>query len=372
MKLKYTSIILALALVSMVSLFLLIPSASTFEINRDFQFETLYGDPAVADEIALTRMIRTAPNQFAEVRWSAGTFSIEETIFDQRHQLSGRQLENRELYRGMTWAHEAENNEIFARVHFDDSYFWRNNDPEMIIAVLDKKTGDVRRETIAMPEIPQFTQFWSSGFTIGSGGSGYLLVRGERQFMVFSVDFDNMTSELILDYSFAQNLWIEPILSGDYLYLVDQTNPSENSVDKPTTRINLSTLAEDEVIMPHFIWSLNSAQHSASNLEGNILYFDMENRTWIFDTETNEAIMLPQSEFTTTDNTNWVNASSVLMTDHHLAVTYTISSQNTSMSHIIVMYNRQTLAIEFIGSQPTRRDHGFVNQWGGFRLERAE
>ena len=81
----------------------LMTQAESIEYNTDYRIETLSGDISYLDNIQLENIAKTGTNTFSKVTLTNQKTTLKPTQYDLYHGVGEEVLDNRELYRNLTW-----------------------------------------------------------------------------------------------------------------------------------------------------------------------------------------------------------------------------------------------------------------------------
>ncbi|MEH6945401.1 hypothetical protein, partial [Bacillus sp. JJ722] len=239
---KFTRII-TFSLISALSIGTLIGVAefNKAPVDRKFILEDQKGNRDALGTIELSNIIKVGDNKFEEVILTKDQVRFENTKYDQFHGVGEKVLNNKEMYRGMNYAVDYENNKFKMIASFNSSFPYGSNDAYVTIARKDKKTKELQKE-----EIPV------SGITTDQQISHETLFE-YNDVMYYGVVLQNMSSgsgkSLFKLYQIMpNNLQLKEVMNIDVALSGDYTEISRIIVDGNKLYMMLSNQQEFELL----------------------------------------------------------------------------------------------------------------------------
>jgi len=371
MNLKYVMSIGIVCIISLGSLFFF-QGTSTQDLNRDFKIETLRGDASVLDDFSFSAIIQESPTNFSRVTLTSDGASIESILYDYRHGFDERQLENRELFRGASWAEIIETDHFTFSHRFDSSYVWNTrHEPTARIAILNHETGNVDVFNPLFPEINPTIPIWWTFLIEDNGTFYYVLPTETNELFVYQIHPESLTFEFLFQKDLSslnrQDAWINWREFDGSLY-AEVFNSMGTTSDVFFFNVQNQQLEELNSEIDFF----NNWVFGRRNQEFYFTHFPENTNLPTLNRinlETDEVTELPVATFT--EDLEGMGFQNFSIVDDYLIGIYHEQSMRP-MAQFIVIYDLNTLEIIYEGRINLRLDQGLLEQWGtiqGFNLD---
>lgn len=208
--------------------------------NTDFRLETLNGNVTALNGIQLENITKTGHNQFSKVIITGENASLTPTKYDTFHGVGEDILENRELYRNLSWPETLENDDYLMTANFNYSYFYTNTEPVLRIRSKNKDTGQINIQEVS-PDKMLYGENIMSEFLTENNGKYYYVAkvydqRGNKNDRIIAYEIDPDTLKLSLKYEEELSGWSSMYVHNGVIY----RNPDESN------NLIITTLATNE------------------------------------------------------------------------------------------------------------------------------
>ena len=160
---KFTRII-TFSLISALSVGTLVGVAEINKtpVNRQFKIEDITGDRKAIQDLSLENIIKVDSDSYEKVILTADDVTFQDTKYDSLLGLDEKILNNKEMYRGAHNANAVENDAYLLTAAFNHYYPYTSDEPTLKLAIKDKKTDEVRKETVTVPNYHSTQSAWWS------------------------------------------------------------------------------------------------------------------------------------------------------------------------------------------------------------------
>jgi len=370
--------------------------AGAEELNRDFGIETLYGDISLLDDIYLGAVIREGRNQFSSVRLTSDGFEIRPTVYDLHNGVGEEVLNNRELFRGNIWFDPNslfETEALSILPSLNENFRWDpQTEAELTLAIQEKETGNVKRETFILDEIPNSANIMGP-FMMKHDNVIYLVIivdgimadvqRGpwgsmqswslesNGAFFVYSLNPEAISLNLEFEGNVPidENSWPHWIVTNMGIYANLTTwDESTQQESQSTYKIDLTSkevIPVENLDLPHF-W--NFVNHNEYIIYLHEEWHDTTNaQTFTLNAvnmQTGEKHTFPMEDLD--NNTDqWSFGANLMIVDNHLFVNRTFSAQRNHNTRpiphqLIQIYDVEKMELLYEGRIRLRHDQGLV------------
>ena len=197
--------------------------------NTDFRLETLSGNVTALNGIQLENITKTGPNQFSKVIITGENASLTPTKYDTFHGVGEDVLENRELYRHLTWPQTLENDNYLITANFNYSYLYTNTEPVLRIRSKNKDTGQINIQEVSLDQLLYGENIMTEFLTENNGKYYYIAKvydqRGNKNDRILTYEIDPTTLKLSLKYEEELSEWSSMYVHNGVIY----RNPNESN-----------------------------------------------------------------------------------------------------------------------------------------------
>ncbi len=370
MKLKY---VISMGIASVLSLGSLGWMARTEaqQLNTDFQIETISGDANILREFELSAVTRANRNEFSKVTFDGEEFSIEETIFDERHWLDGDQLANRELYRHMHWPSKFETDDFIITTEFDFSFTHSDIDPSARIAVKNRGTGEIQTGQLIFNEVSHSE--WVTGtHVVESEDNFYYIVTteamnsGSSRAIIYSFNPETLGHQFEFEHQFDNDDWGHLAVTNQFIYFIP--SPSEFSEEIELQRVHIETREAETKMISLDSW--------AWNVYGGNDFFVIETDTgfYLFDEQQEELVKLGDTSLRETAESarDGLTINSSVIGNYFIVNYETFNSSGLNREQYVAIFDAGTQELIFEGRIPLRNDQGLLTSFSVQLAERDE
>lgn len=360
MKFKYI-ISISLAVILSLGSLMWVNQTEGKELNTDFKIETIAGDEDILRNFELSAITKSNQNKFSKVIFDGEKFSIEETIYDERYQLDGDQLANRELYRHMYYPTKFETDNYMITTEFDYSYTFSNTDPSARIAVKNKETGEIHTENPVFQEISRSEWVMDVYVTENEGNLYYILTTENARVIIYLFNPDTLEFQYEFEHQFDGESFGNFATANQFLYFIPYVDGTSDEIDVHS--LNLATREAEKQVVPFDRDSWISGIFGG----GNHILLETDTGFYLYDENKGSLIELEAPSFMETVNST--DGFSYFWSNHSIEGNYAIinyESENESglnRQQFIAIYDLEAQKIIYEGQISLRNDQGLVTSF---------
>ena len=329
------------------------------EYNTDYRIETLSGDISYLDNIQLENIAKTGTNSFSKVTLTNQKATLTPTQYDLYHGVGEEVLENRELYRNLTWPATLETDQYLITANFNLSYYYTNTEPVLRIRLKDKQTNTINSQ-----------EFILENFEYGDNVlQEYLTeIKGNYYYLVHFFNNQAYTNEGIIIYQFdPQTLQMKykskqtfdsasVTINDEIIYILSQNNLMTINIESnQTSTYTIEGLSE----YPYLETAINVKNNLLLMINSDLYQVELNN-------ETNQATtsLLNQPNFIQLlrDEYDYYYPYNIVETNGLIYQLYYARKNNADYQYLSVM-NPSTNEFIYEGKIILRADQGLIDYY---------
>lgn len=360
---KFTRII-TFSLISALSIGTLIGVAEVNKapVDRKFTIEDQKGNRDALGTMSLSNIIKVGDDKFEQVILTKDQVRFKNTKYDQLHGVGEKVLNNKDMYRGINFAVDYENNKFKMIASFNASFPYGSNDPYVTIAKKDKKTKELQKEKIAVTGITTNQHFYNE------------TLFEYNDIMYYGVVFQNMSSSsgksLLKIYQVMPNnlqlkevMNIDVSLSGDYTeisrIIVDENKlymMLSNQQEFKLLIVDLATKKDVKINLPQF--TKDNTYIETFTQDENYFYISVDSKVFVLDKKTYKQVNKEVMQPSFVSNYDHVGTVDQITNKETLYVLYEGYKNNGQNDMLIVAYDSKSGKTLYEGKLPSMIDRG--------------
>ena len=339
----------------------LMTQTESIEYNTDYRIETLSGDISYLDNIQLENIAKTGTNTFSKVTLTNQKTTLKPTQYDLYHGVGEEVLDNRELYRNLTWPATLETDQYLITANFNLSYYYTNTDPILRIRSKDKQINTINNQ-----------EFMLENFEYGDNVlQEYLTeINGNYYYLVHFFNNQAYTNEGIIIYQFnPQTLQMNykskqtfdsasVTINDEFIYILSHESNQLNITNiksNQTTTYTIEGLSE----YPYLETAINVKNKLLLMVNSDLYQVELNNET---NQATASLVTPPNFIQLLRDEYDYYYPYSIVETNGLIYQLYYARKNNTDYQYLSVM-NPSTNEFIYEGRIILRSDQGLVNNY---------